>query len=829
MIFTAFIIIICSFLTAASSLLLGTVTIWRGLQKGYVYFWTIICFALFLFSLMLPLAQLISRDSVYALNILRFSFVGVIVFAVNLVPFIYSLAGQLKQRLGRVFLIYLSGLPFLIIFLVYPRLILTRVSPRLGLPFYPDLGSMFSFAYLSWTIVVLGSALLLLFKLLLYSRGILRIQLRYIFVGMATGIVGGLSTFFPLFGLDGWPFALPMFLLPVFPIIITYGIIKHRLMDLNLLLSRALGYFLTSGVFLAVYALFIFASENLLKATLGQNLWLASGIMMVLIAFLFEPFRSFTQKSLYRIFSRGFYEYPKVVLESVESLVTKLKVKDLLMAVVDLIVGTLGVKMIAVLLPSTKNSRFYLAYSRGLDVVAFKNFNLTVNEPILDWLRTYNQIFILEQEEKNIAKKELAILISGLVPLQFECLVPLVLKDRLLAVLVLGAKESGRVLSDQDIDLLKTISKQAAVALENAQLYQEIFRSQSALLNEKQRTEAVISSLLDGLVMVDKLNNVVLVNPAAEQMIGVHPDLILGKPASPDQGFLYQILMRRSGEDTFEIEIPGPPLRILKVISAPVKDVSGNSLGTIKALHDVTRERIVDQMKSEFISIASHRFRTPLSALKWSLDMLLQGDLGKMSDQQRELLEKSFVINEHMIHLVNDLLNVSKIEDGQVHYQYQRIQIIDKLKEVVNENQYQFEKANLRAHLILPDSGIPEILADPEKIKTVLEIIIDNAIKYTLPGGQIDISVRKQDQEVEVCVADTGVGIPEGQQADIFTKFFRGANVVRMQTEGTGLGLFLAKNIIKKHDGRIWFESKESKGSKFFIVLPIKKYVKRET
>jgi len=369
---------------------------------------------------------------------------------------------------------------------------------------------------------------------------------------------------------------------------------------------------------------------------------------------------------------------------------------------------------------------------------------------------------------------------------------------------------------------LKTISKQAAVALENAQLYQEISLSQSALLDEKQRTEAVISSLLDGLVMVDKLNNVVLINPAAEQMLGVHADLILGNPPNPSQRFLYQVLMSRSGGGVFEIEIFGPPLRILRVISAPVKGAGDESLGTVNALHDVTRERIIDQMKSEFISIASHRFRTPLSALKWSLSMLLQGDVGQLSNQQEELLKKSFATNEHMIHLVNDLLNVSKIEEGKIPYQYQRVQIIDKLREVVDENQSQLQRVNLRLNLILPDDEIPEILADSEKIKSVLEIIIDNAVKYTLPGGQIDISVKQQGQEIEICVADTGVGIPKNQQSDIFTKFFRGANVVRMQTEGTGLGLFLAKTVVEEHGGRIWFESKEGKGSKFFIVLPIK-------
>ena len=175
-----------------------------------------------------------------------------------------------------------------------------------------------------------------------------------------------------------------------------------------------------------------------------------------------------------------------------------------------------------------------------------------------------------------------------------------------------------------------------------------------------------------------------------------------------------------------------------------------------------------------------------------------------------------------MIHLVNDLLNVSKIEEGKIPYQYQRVQIIYKLREVVDENQSQLQRVNLRLNLILPDDEIPEILADSEKIKSVLEIIIDNAVKYTLPGGQIDISVKQQGQEIEICVADTGVGIPKNQQSDIFTKFFRGANVVRMQTEGTGLGLFLAKTVVEEHGGRIWFESKEGKGSKFFIVLPIK-------
>lgn len=227
----------------------------------------------------------------------------------------------------------------------------------------------------------------------------------------------------------------------------------------------------------------------------------------------------------------------------------------------------------------------------------------------------------------------------------------------------------------------------------------------------------------------------------------------------------------------------------------------------------------LDAIKSEFVSVAAHQLRTPLTSIKWTLASLLEQDNGPLNHAQEIMTENGLKATNNLIKLVNDLLNVARLEEGRFgfHFKPQSIAVI------INALSTRFQKAadekNITFRIELP-SSLPLINCDDEKIVMVLDNLVDNAIKYTPPGGHVTITVRKQEKNIEVEIKDTGIGIPASQFHRIFTKFFRAQNALLYQTSGTGLGLYLAKNIIYQHGGTFTFESAENKGTVFIFTLP---------
>ena len=239
-------------------------------------------------------------------------------------------------------------------------------------------------------------------------------------------------------------------------------------------------------------------------------------------------------------------------------------------------------------------------------------------------------------------------------------------------------------------------------------------------------------------------------------------------------------------------------------------------------LHDISREKMVERMKTEFVSISAHQLRTPLSAIKWTLRMLLDGDLGEINPEQREFIDRTYNSNERMINLINDLLNVTRIEEGRYLHKPIMYDMGEIMEYVIKPYREEAAKRQVIFGLERTKKKLPKVLLDVEKIRLAVENLIDNAVRYTPPGGKVTVSLNCDKKEIVVSIKDTGVGIPKDQQERVFTKFFRGANVMKMETEGSGLGLFIARNIIESHGGKIWFESEEGKGTTFHFSIPVK-------
>ena len=230
----------------------------------------------------------------------------------------------------------------------------------------------------------------------------------------------------------------------------------------------------------------------------------------------------------------------------------------------------------------------------------------------------------------------------------------------------------------------------------------------------------------------------------------------------------------------------------------------------------------LDKMKSEIISIVAHQLRTPLSAIKWTLRMLLDKDVGEINNEQAELLSKGFESNERMILLINDMLAVDRLESGKLKYTFVPVQFEDLVQDMIRSLLTLATKKNVRIEFSSPKDLLPKIKIDPDKMRDVLQNLIDNAIKYTRNDGAVSVGVGLEGtSELHFWVKDNGIGIPGNEQDKIFSRFFRAANASHTVTEGSGLGLFIAQSVIKRHGGKIWFESVLDTGSTFHVLLPL--------
>ena len=241
-----------------------------------------------------------------------------------------------------------------------------------------------------------------------------------------------------------------------------------------------------------------------------------------------------------------------------------------------------------------------------------------------------------------------------------------------------------------------------------------------------------------------------------------------------------------------------------------------------KILMIALRERQLHRAKSEYLALMAHQLRTPLAATKWNIKTLLDADWGPLTKKQKKFLERSYESNEQMVKLVDDLLNIIRIEEGRFGYKFVKTDLAQLLEKLVTGFRQQAKQARVVLFFRRSKKPLPKVSVDPEKLNMALSNLLDNAIRYNHPQGKVEVNLEKINNQFRIAVKDTGVGIPAKQMNRLFSKFFRADNVVKLQVAGFGLGLYIVKNIIDRHGGQIAAESKEGQGSIFTVVLPLR-------
>lgn len=229
----------------------------------------------------------------------------------------------------------------------------------------------------------------------------------------------------------------------------------------------------------------------------------------------------------------------------------------------------------------------------------------------------------------------------------------------------------------------------------------------------------------------------------------------------------------------------------------------------------------MQNIQYDFVTLASHQLRTPLSAVKWFCEILLSKRTGKLSKKQEQYLKEIYRSNERAIGLVNDLLDVSRIQEGQIHLEVRPLQVEKIVEEIIDTHSTLVKASGVHIDFEIVNGPLPEVQTDPDKLKRVMINLLTNAIKYTPPHGKIRIALEAKGSSISISVSDTGMGIPKDDQLRVFDRFFRSRNIIKLSPDGTGLGLFIAKSLVEIMGGKINFSSQEGKGTTFIFTLPL--------
>ncbi|MDH7489180.1 MAG: ATP-binding protein [Anaerolineae bacterium] len=422
----------------------------------------------------------------------------------------------------------------------------------------------------------------------------------------------------------------------------------------------------------------------------------------------------------------------------------------------------------------------------------------------------------------------------GQLPVQSIVSVPLMSDGKAIGALSATSPEDNAFTPD-DLNLLAAFADQAAIAVKKARLYEDLAREKRqteqiyrSVQEKSNELEAVLQGIGDGVLVTDTDLNLVMMNPVAVRIFGVEEDPLLGRPLAETVGHreLHDVMreaLAAPGKPVIrEIRVPMTrehPEMIYQALATTIPGAAGEARGVVTVLRDVTSQKQLEQMKSNFLSVVSHELKTPLHSIKGFVDIILMGKTGKINDLQRDFLTTVREQTDQLQNLISELLEFSRLESGQIRLRIEEVSFADIAARVADKLSPQAQEAQIALEMTIP-ADFATVEADATRMEQVLTNLVDNAIKFTPAGGRIVISGEDLGDRVLISVADTGIGIPPSEREKIFERFYQVDSGATRPYRGTGLGLSICKHIVEHHRGRIWVEGAEPQGSVFKFILP---------
>ncbi|MFI5240094.1 MAG: ATP-binding protein [Candidatus Saccharimonadia bacterium] len=540
-----------------------------------------------------------------------------------------------------------------------------------------------------------------------------RQQLIYIFAGMICSFIPAL--FFDVIYVNTALSAFGPITVVIFTVFCTIAIVKHRLLNIRLVVARSVAYLLLLVTLALSFGIASYAVSNLIfhQQTLSSSSQFFNIILAIILAFIFQPLRRFFEKITDTIFYRDRYDSQEVLAAIGKTLAEQIRLDSLLRDALREITTNLHI-----------GSGRFIIFDGGR-IYQTSHIGNSPKQEITDQnLRKLRQTMLVSDELESGDRKQILDDNDIRVSLMLRT------RDEFVGYLFLGDKLSGEIYSDQDLRLLEILGRELSIAISNAKAYSQIAQFNVTLQNK-----------------VD--------------------------------------------EATARLRVANHNLKAL------------------------------DKAKDEFLSMASHQLRTPLTTIKGYLSMILEGDSGEINTEQKEFLDYAFDGAERMVSLISDLLNVSRLSAGRFVIEKVPTNLVAVTADEVRQLASHASAKSLELKFNPPTGKFPTINLDEGKTRQVIMNFIDNGIYYTKSGG-VYVTLEATPTAIELRVRDTGIGVPEAAKKKLFTKFFRAENAQIARPDGTGLGLYLAKRVIEDQGGTILFESAEGQGSMFGFSMPLK-------
>lgn len=699
-------------------------TIFKGNKDKRGLFFSAIILCIIFWSVSNYLAEIVSNHDV-ALFAARFTYLSASMIGLLFLQFVLIFPRKtIKLPKLAVYFYWFSGIA-LAIFSSTP---LVTQDVQIAEPRNILVSGSFSLVFIVYFLIYMGASFVILLLKNRKAVGTEKTQIHYMFLGTFLAVLGAsLTNLIIPYMTNNWFISRYG---PYFTIFLvgftTYAIVKHRLMDIRMVVARSVAFMVLLATIGLFYTFTMIWLEKIVfphnEGSLSPGQIIFRIVLTLFVIFTFQPLKKWITKRTDKIFFKQTYDPDELLEELSRTMGSSIVLIELLYKVLNILTEEMKVSRgFFVILKDEKT----IDTTQG---VGYKRSpNLTLNE--IDIL-CKEGVTIFDELDDNSKKKQI------LRKHDASIAIPLRTNNKFSGVLLLGEKSSGDMYSAQDVSIFEILGPEVTVAIENAKSYEEIQQFNAVLRTEIKKA-------------------------------------------------------------TGELESANHNLREL------------------------------DKAKDEFITMASHQLRTPLTAIKGYLSMLMEGDAGEIKMGQYEFIQEAYYGATRMVSLINDLLNVSRMETGRFFLEVAEFDITRTVEEEIKQLEKGVKDKGLKLDF-KHTGGQIKLCADEMKVRQVVMNFIDNAIYYTLNGA---ITVKLYEKGKDVCfeVTDKGIGVPREQQKHLFTKFYRAENARATRPDGTGLGLFMAKKVIEEHHGEIIFHSTEGKGSTFGFRLPKKAAVKNDS